>query len=564
MCQAGQRPLLQRLDNECSESLKDYMHDEGVNFQLVPPGVHRRNAAERAIQTFQNHFIAILCGTDHDFPLHLWDQLLPQALLTLNLLHGSRLNQKLSAWSHMNGPCNYNRTPLAPPGTRVLVHEKPVDRETWSPHGIDGWYVGPALDSYICYRTWILDTRRKRIRDTLEWFSMHVTMPLASSIDLVVAGTRDIIQALNNPSASSPLAPLTDSETQTLRTLATVLTNRQPTPAAQALPVPTPQTVPPPTPAPAAPALRVPTPVAQQPSPALRVAVTDAPLRVPPGFGPLPNVSPTTTKPANPQCPNSPAAAESPSPPDPATELTYTQVSGLIGRKRRPNARKQAKQQSTPPPTSPAKPPLPTKQRSTPRPRARLQARLHQSAPPKPLPRTASPTNKPRRNTRTESHTSTSRRIGTRHNHNTRSRANLATTSAEIETVLTGIHTASPSVSPEFAYTAIHPDTGESVEYNALLNSPAGPAWEAASADEIGRLAQGHTHPNGTTVAGTDTIHFIHVSQMPKGRKAAYLKIVAADKPNKDIKQRVRFTAGGNRVVHLGDCSTKTAGVTTA
>jgi hypothetical protein len=149
----------------------------------------------------------------------------------------------------MNGPFNYNRTPLAPPGTRVLVHEKPVNRETWSPHDIDGWYVGPALESYRCYRTWILDTRRERIYDTLQWFPMHVTMPLASSIDLVLAGARDIIQALNNPSASSPLAPLTDSETQTLRTLATVLTNRQPTPAAQALPALTPPPVLPPPPA---------------------------------------------------------------------------------------------------------------------------------------------------------------------------------------------------------------------------------------------------------------------------------------------------------------------------
>jgi hypothetical protein len=53
--------------------------------------------------------------------------------------------------------------------------------------------------------------------------------------------------------------------------------------------------------------------------------------------------SPTTTEPANPQCTNSPAAAESPSPPDPATELTYTHVSGPIGRKRRRNATQRKK-----------------------------------------------------------------------------------------------------------------------------------------------------------------------------------------------------------------------------
>jgi hypothetical protein len=41
------------------------MHANDANFQLVPPGIYRRNAAERAIRTFKNHFIAglsIYCG----------------------------------------------------------------------------------------------------------------------------------------------------------------------------------------------------------------------------------------------------------------------------------------------------------------------------------------------------------------------------------------------------------------------------------------------------------------------------------------------------------------------
>ena len=71
------------------------MASEGIDYQLVPPGVHRRNAAERAIRTFKNHFIAGLCSTDKNFPLHLWDQLVPQAELTLNMLRGSRLNPKV-------------------------------------------------------------------------------------------------------------------------------------------------------------------------------------------------------------------------------------------------------------------------------------------------------------------------------------------------------------------------------------------------------------------------------------------------------------------------------------
>jgi hypothetical protein len=73
LCAAGLRPKLQRLDNECSAILKQFLKDKNVDYQLVPPGVHRRNAAERAICTFQNHFITDLCSIDKDFPLHLWD-----------------------------------------------------------------------------------------------------------------------------------------------------------------------------------------------------------------------------------------------------------------------------------------------------------------------------------------------------------------------------------------------------------------------------------------------------------------------------------------------------------
>jgi hypothetical protein len=203
---------LQRLDNECSAILKEYMTAQDVEYQLVPPGVHRRNAAERAIRTFKNHFIAGLCSVDKDFPLHLWDRLLPQALLSLNLLRGSRLNPKLSAHAQMFGNFDYNRTPIAPPGVRVIVHEKPEKRSTWAPHGVDGWYVGPALESHRCYTIWIEETRAIRVCDTtLSWLPTKVTMPLSSSNDLILAGVQDILEALRNPSPRSPLDPLTDS-----------------------------------------------------------------------------------------------------------------------------------------------------------------------------------------------------------------------------------------------------------------------------------------------------------------------------------------------------------------
>ena len=81
----GCAPKFEGLDNETSKELQDFMQKENISFQYIPPNCKRRNAAERAIRIFKNHFIATLCTVDKDFPLQLWDTLLPQTELCLNL-----------------------------------------------------------------------------------------------------------------------------------------------------------------------------------------------------------------------------------------------------------------------------------------------------------------------------------------------------------------------------------------------------------------------------------------------------------------------------------------------
>jgi hypothetical protein len=80
--------------------------------------------------------------------MHLWDRILPQVVMTLNMLIISRLNPKLSATTHIFGQHDYNRAPLAPSGTIIISHETPGRRKTWAPHGQDGWDIGPALEHY--------------------------------------------------------------------------------------------------------------------------------------------------------------------------------------------------------------------------------------------------------------------------------------------------------------------------------------------------------------------------------------------------------------------------------
>ena len=131
----GHKQNNQILDNKSSTASIDYLNNNGITFQFVPPHMHLRNSVEREIRTFKNHFITVLCGVHPDIPLHLWCKLLPQAEMTLNMVRPCRSNPKLSAYSSLEGEFSYKYTPLAPLGAKVIGLDCPTTRQTWEPHG---------------------------------------------------------------------------------------------------------------------------------------------------------------------------------------------------------------------------------------------------------------------------------------------------------------------------------------------------------------------------------------------------------------------------------------------
>ena len=80
----------------------------------------------------------MLAGTADNFPLSLWDCLLPHAEITVNLLRQSNATPPVSAYAHIGGPFDYNKMPLAPMGCAVQVHKKTDERSTWLCHSVDG------------------------------------------------------------------------------------------------------------------------------------------------------------------------------------------------------------------------------------------------------------------------------------------------------------------------------------------------------------------------------------------------------------------------------------------
>ena len=173
----GFKPKLNIMDNQATKYIKKFLTAENCALQLVEPHNHRVNAAERAIQTFKNAFIAALATTDRDFPLQLWDRLTPQMMNCLNMLRASRIDPTKSAYETLYGPYDWNRYPLAPLGCKAIIYEDGDTRGSWASRGVDGWYLGPSLDHYRCNLYYVPDTRAYRISGTTELFPQHCQLP---------------------------------------------------------------------------------------------------------------------------------------------------------------------------------------------------------------------------------------------------------------------------------------------------------------------------------------------------------------------------------------------------
>ena len=220
----GLAPNTWILDNESSTTLQSAMKKKLTKYQLVPPHNHRSNAAERAIQTFKCHFKAGLSSVDVDFPIAEWDRLLEQAFLTLNLLRSSRLNPNLSAYAQVFGMFDFNATPLAPPGTKVVSHNKPATRASWDMHGSEGWYVGPALRHYRCVTCFMPETRREIVSDTVTFIPQKIVFPKVTTDDFLRQSASDIITLLTQaPPSTLPSLQAGDSTRNALLQLATIL-----------------------------------------------------------------------------------------------------------------------------------------------------------------------------------------------------------------------------------------------------------------------------------------------------------------------------------------------------
>jgi hypothetical protein len=364
--------------------------------------------------------------------MHLWDRLLPQAEITLNLLRTSHLHPQLSAAANYHGLVDYNKTTFALPGCKIIAHEKPGKRRTWAPHGQHGYSLGPAMHHYRCQNVYISTTASEHIVDTLEFFPHNYQITQLSTTDRLLMAAKDMKYALQNPHPEVPFTSIGDDTIAALADLAAIFKlklQHPPSPATQA-------------------------------SPAKVV--------------PRPSLVPSST------------------------HIVYSSIPI------RRQTRSQAKLHTQDIPNVPLPPRVVT-------------PRTLRQSPPRVT--TGYQQLSPRNLSQDDfcGMDSSHMAIALENNHwSQRHQANAV----------------------------IHPVTVKEMEYSALMKDPRlQPLWTRGFGNECGRLFQGIRD-----IPGTDTCFFIDLKYIPNDRKITYGKIVCDYKPNKQEKERVRITVGGDRI----------------
>ena len=521
----GFKMKLNIMDNQATKQIKSFLTKKQCRLQLVEPHNHRVNAAERAIQTFKNHFISAIATTDEDFPLQLWDRLTPQVVDTLNILRPSRVDPSKSAYEVLEGPYDWNRYPLAPPGCKAVIYEDPDARGSWAPRGIDAWYLGPSKDHYRCAIFYVPETRAYRISGTAEFYPQHCQVPSFTPSAHVKELQQELAETMRKlePATrrklftrlTTALAPLLTRQVQRVgATPAQAEPEQRVTPAVQ----------------------RVEQHAIQRVSVAPRVTTsathtTKRKLRTKkrthrrqtrnntPGAVPLIEPSIRTRHPLI---------------EPPATHHDVTYASHVPKAAPRRSPRHQAAQANTPPSTSPPPPPTPRRERA----RSNMQrsaAIISQEA----------------------VNLVTARVFD--------DESDIFTPNALMSTDVDLDKQAVPHLEL-FCAPVVHPETGETItKYKALIKDPLlREIWMTAFGKEFGNLAQGDAK---TGTKGTNAVFVMsheEIKNIPKDRTVTYGRIVVDFRPQKEDPNRVRITAGGNLISYPGELTTRTADLTTS
>ena len=198
----GFKPRLQRLDNETSQDVEDVIQSQNADVQYSAPGSHCP-PAEKAVQTYKSCFKSVTASLPNKFPIGYWCRLCEQVDISVNIVRACRRNPLLSAWAACEGDFHFDSTPIAPPGTEMLMHDK--NKKSWAHNAIKAWYIGPCLKHYRALKGIVPSTGAERMSDTVRMKHHAIAIPELTPADRILEATKQLKDAIQQQPQQAPM-----------------------------------------------------------------------------------------------------------------------------------------------------------------------------------------------------------------------------------------------------------------------------------------------------------------------------------------------------------------------
>lgn len=125
------------------------------------------------------------------------------------MLQPSCINLLILAYTQVHDIFDFNRTPLALAGCKIIIHDRTKECPTWANHGSQWFYVGPAIKPCQKYKYWMLVTKSIRTSNTVEFFPLTCDNPTITDTDTLLLILDKLLSILQNPPPMSSFLPHT-------------------------------------------------------------------------------------------------------------------------------------------------------------------------------------------------------------------------------------------------------------------------------------------------------------------------------------------------------------------
>ena len=187
----GFKSQLQMMDNETSNDVEDFIESQNAEVQYSAPGSHC-SPAEKAVQTYKVCFNITMASLPDKCPIGYWCRLCEQVDLSVNMLRACRQNSRLSAWAACEGDFHFDSTPIAPPGTEILMDNRPSNRRSWDHNTTKAWCIGPCLKHYRTLKGVVPATGAERMSGMVRTKHHDIAIPQLTPADRILEAAKQL------------------------------------------------------------------------------------------------------------------------------------------------------------------------------------------------------------------------------------------------------------------------------------------------------------------------------------------------------------------------------------